>query len=179
MTLRPCPQEEEIRGLLDAGRWPLAAAPELLTHAESCRSCGEVVLVATSFRSARAVAAQSAQLPSAGVIFFRAQLRQRNAAIERINRPILWAQAFAFAVVLLVAAGIAISQAGRELQWFAGWGSRFASRSQSPAFHWDLSRSFNPLGSIFSGLGLSTLLPAVAMLVLLGGVVVYLAAEKQ
>jgi hypothetical protein len=176
MTLRPCPHEEEVRQLLQAGHWPHSVAPELRSHVEACRSCRDLVLLTQAFRSARAASSAAAQLPPPGVIWWRAQLRRRNAAVERIQRPLVGAQIFALAITLVIAAGFAVSAAKdgfRPLASMAGW---LGSLTQSSAFHF---QSLWPSAFAKSDMNLSFLVPGVVMLALLGGVVVYLASEKQ
>jgi hypothetical protein len=188
MMLRPCPQEAEIRRLLQLGHWPHLSSAELRAHAEGCRACGDLVVVTQAFEGARASCATGAQpavsfpasLPHPGVLWWRAQLRRRNAAVERIHRPIVGAQIFAFAVTLLVAAGFAVSQAKYGWRSLATLGSAlaewFTSLPKSPAFHWE---TLLPLASGKSGEGFGYLIPGLVLLALLSGVVVYLASEKQ
>lgn len=179
MTLRTCPNEQAIRQLLERGLWPHACPAELLAHAEACRSCNELVLVTLAFRDARAESASAAhiaQLPPPGVLWWRAQLRRRNAAVERINKPIVGAQIFAFAITLLIGVACVLSQAKQGLHWLMlakGW---LAALPQSLAIHWEV---LWPAGWFKSNLSLMYLAPCLAMIALLSGVVVYLAAEKK
>ena len=119
MNFGACPQEAEITELLRRGHWPQAAAAELRVHAESCAACRQRILLTQAFGRERAAASASARLESPGVLWWRAQLRRRNAAIERIQRPILGAQVFAVAVALIAAAVYFASEAKRSLGWFA------------------------------------------------------------
>ncbi len=112
-----CAREKEVRDLLQRGHWPQACSPELRTHVDACRACSTLVLVAQTFQRARADAAGMARLQSPGVLWARAQLRRRNAALERIGKPILGAHIFAMAVALLVAGGFLVSQARQGFHW--------------------------------------------------------------
>jgi hypothetical protein len=176
MRLSACPREKEVKELLQRGQWPQACAAELCAHVEACRSCGELVLVTSAFQQARAQATGAAKLGSPGVLWWRAQLRRRNAAVERIGRPILGAQIFALAVNLILAVVFVVWQARHGLAWL----TRLEQLPQAAAIHLD---SLWP--SMVTGSGWSSLLnpmvmiPAAATLALLGGVVVYLASEKQ
>lgn len=175
MTLRACPHEAEIRSLLLSGHWPHACPPELRAHATSCQACGDLVLITQAFRGDRAEAAGSVQLPPPGVLWWRAQLRRRNAAIERIGRPLLGAHIFAFAVAVLIAIAILFSQGLPGLRWLT-------ALQHAPAFHISSLWSSSTLDSAqWLGLNwnLPYLIPGVALLVLLGGVFVYLASAKQ
>jgi len=165
-----CPREREVAELLRLGQWPHAVSPELRAHRAACRACSELVLVTQSFQQARAAAAAATPLQSAGALWWRAQLRRRNEAIERINKPILGAQIFAFVVTVAVAAGVLAWQVHRGFHFLA-W-----IESLPVALHLDaLLPAARP---DFSG-GLMLLLPILATLALVSGVVVYLASEKQ
>jgi hypothetical protein len=183
MMLRSCTREKEVKELLELGQWPVAAetAPELRAHVSSCRSCGELVLVTSAFQTARIEAAGAAKLGSPGVLWWRAQLRRRNEAVERIGRPILGAQIFALAVNLVLAVAFVVWQARHGIAWL----TRLEQLPQSATLHLD-SQWFDTLSpSALFGAGWHSLLtpmvviPAAATLALLGGVVVYLASEKQ
>src|SRR5215469_6614726 len=169
MRLGACGREKEVLELLARGHWPDACTGELRAHAAACRSCQDLILVKQAFRADRLVAAGSARLESPGVLWWRAQLRRRNAAIERISRPILGAQIFAVAVSLMAAVVYMAFQGTKGFGWL-GW-----------------------LGQVPRALRLEVLLPdalqkypgetwlvlsAVAMLAVMSGVVVYLASEK-
>lgn len=167
-----CPRESEIRQLLERGQWPVAATPDLCAHVEGCRSCREMVLVTQAFRQARSSAMAAARPASSGVIWWRAQLRRRNAAVRRISRPLLGAQIFAFAIALAVAIGFIVWQTNQDAEWLTWLKQLPQSTSLQISSIW----SGDPAGS---GLVLLLLVSAVAVLALVGGVVVYLASEKQ
>ena len=175
MTLRPCSREAEVKTLLNSGHWPHACPAELRAHAAGCTACANQVLITQAFREARAISAHAVQLPPPGVLWWRAQLRRRNAAVERIGKPILGAQIFAIAITLLIAAGVVLSQARHGLHWLA-------ELPQSPTFNLSsLLPAMNPdtLNWLKFDLTLPYLIPAVAVLALLSGLVLYLATEKQ
>jgi len=176
MTLRPCPQEQEIRKLLQLGHWPQSSTPELRAHADTCRACMDLVLLTQAFRGARTVSARAAQLPPPGLLWWRAQLRRRNAAVDKIQRPLLGAQIFALAITICIAIGFAVYQAKHDQRWFSSIGEWLASLSQSPTFHLEVLWSF---AANKSSVSLVYLIPCVAVLALLSGVVLYLASEKQ
>ncbi len=181
MMLRACPRENEVKQLVERGQWPQACTPELRTHVNGCRSCGELVLVTAVFQRARVEASSVAKVGPPGVLWWRAQLRQRNAAVERIGRPILGAQIFALGVNLLLAVVFVVWQARHGLAWLT-W---LEQLPQTAALHMDSQwlTSLWPTDLFGSGftsvLSPMVLIPAAATLLLLGGVVVYLASEKQ
>jgi hypothetical protein len=176
MTLRSCPREKEVKELVESGRWPRACAPELREHMNACRACADLVLVASAFRSARVAAVAAAQagqvkLGSAGTLWWRAQLRRRRAAVERIERPLMSAQIFALAVSLLAAVGLAAFEARHGVAWLS-W---LEGLPQAATVHLEDISSSGLLGSTWTWL----LMAAAATLALVGGVVVYLASEKR
>jgi hypothetical protein len=174
MRLSCCPREKEVKGLVERGQWPVAAetTPELRAHVSGCRSCNELVMLTMAFRQARAEAAGEARIGSPGVLWWRAQLRRRNEAVERISRPILGAQIFALAVFVVLAVGVVVWQARDGVAWLA----RVQQLPQAAELHLGTLWTYALTGS---GWNWIVLLPAIATLAILGGVVVYLAAEKQ
>ena len=167
MTPFSCPREKEVASQLKLGQWPHASAADLRAHVAACRTCSDLVLVSTAFQTIRV--ASTPQLPSAGSLWWRAQLRRRNQAIERISRPLLGAQIFAWVIAALV--GIA----------GAGWALRNTVRWL--AWLQELPRALN-LGALvpsalpgFSG-SLWFLLPMLATRALAGGIAVYFTLEK-
>jgi hypothetical protein len=115
-------------------------------------------------------AAGEARLDSPGAIWWRAQLRRRNAAIERIGRPLLGAQIFALAVCLVAAIVYVLWMTRRGFDWLAWLG--------------ELPRALH-LGALVPGslsdspwtiwLGLS----AGALVALTGGLLALLKSEKR
>jgi len=170
MILRPCSREKEVTEMLALGHYPEACTPELRAHLTGCRSCAELVLVARAFQAARAHLAANANLGSPGLLWWRAQLRRRNTAVERVAKPIARAQVFALTVSVLFAVGFLATQATHGLRWLS-W-----LQQLSPALHLG---ALLPSDLFSSGSSLLVLLPIFATLVLLSGVAVYLASEKQ
>jgi hypothetical protein len=62
----------------------------------------------------------AARLASPGLLRWRAQIRQRNAAAERAARPIAVAEIIALAGTLLLAAVLAIGQRAELADWLSG-----------------------------------------------------------
>ena len=165
MTLRPCTRQVDVQRLMEQGHWPHACPAELRAHLSDCRSCGELVMVTQAFQQSRASAAAQVWLPAAGAIWWRAQLRRRNAAVERVGKPIMGAYVFALAITALVATMFAVSHARHGLRWLEWVGQS--------------GESFHPAGWVSAGGSLVVLIPVFAMVVLVGAVVVYIAAERQ
>jgi F0F1-type ATP synthase assembly protein I len=113
-----CGFEKEVSIALREGRWPVAVDAALRQHAATCSSCCDVVLVTETLQRARAAGSQAAMLPSPGIIFWRAQLRRRSGAAERMTRPIVFAEVAAFIATLL-----AFVFATRRFVEFVTWSS--------------------------------------------------------
>jgi hypothetical protein len=171
MTLKGCPRENEVRDLTRSGQWPQACSDDLKAHVAACRVCSDLALVAEAFRKARAESTASARLLPPGILWWRAQLRRRNAAVERLSRPILGAEIFALAFTLLAGVGFIVFEALTS----DAWQTWLQQLPQSAAAHWD---AFLATGAIDPRWGAIVLLPAVATLVLVGGVAVYMATDR-
>jgi hypothetical protein len=172
MTFRTCSFEREIAQALKDGHWPDGCGAELRAHVRTCDNCSDLVLVTQTFQGARSEserAALVAPLCSPSLLWWRAQLRRRNAATERVSRPITIAQTFAWFVVGLVGLVFVASQYHHGVQW-ASWWAEFAP---PPALHL-LSNGSGALDwnrlLLISGFG---------VLALLSGLVVYLASDKS
>jgi len=172
MTLSPCSREKEVTELLAQGGWPQACPPDLKAHLATCRPCGDLALVSMAFQNARAQTAASARPGSPGALWWRAQLRRRQAAVERVGTPILGAEIFALAVYALVAVTVVVTQAKHGIRWLS-W---FEQMPQTSSLN---LHSLWPADLFTSSVSLLVLIPAVATLALLGGALVYLVAEKQ
>jgi hypothetical protein len=122
-----------------------------------------------AFHGARAESTRAAQPGSPGVLWWRAQLRRRRAAVERIGKPILGAQIFALSIALVLAAGFVVSQARHGLQWVSWF-------SKSPTFRLD---SLWPATLVMPQWGAMLLVSGLVALALLGGLAVYFNSEKQ
>jgi hypothetical protein len=171
-----CPNEKEVRELIARGQWPAACPEELRAHVATCRSCSDLVLVSESFKRARAVSLAAVQPVPPAILMWRAQLRRRNAAVERISRPLLGAQIFAFLIALLAGigfVGLDVHDGGTWLSW-SFWQDKLTQLPQSTASQW---ASSGLAGN--SGWNWMLLVPALATLLLLGGLAVYLATDKQ
>jgi len=169
MTFRNCTYEKEILQALKDGNWPHGCTAELRAHAGACATCGDLVLVSEAFQQARNEAMKQATAGSAGLLWWRAQLRRRNAAAEKITRPITIAHTFAFIVTLLFAGIFAAWQYGHGLRWGTWWTEETLARtlhllSNGPAMlQGNLVLLVAPLGA----------------LALLGGLVLYLVSAKS
>lgn len=170
MRFGPCPHESELGSLLDRGQWPDACTEELRSHVAGCRACREMVVVKQAFARERIKAAGEARLESPGVLWWRAQLRRRNEAIQRIGRPMLGAQIFALAVCVATAVVYVLWQARRGFDWLAWLGE--LPRALHLAALVPQAWSSSPWETWLA-------LSVAAMVAAMGGLAVYLAAEKR
>jgi hypothetical protein len=177
MKLKSCRHENELRELMARGQWPDACPPELRAHVSGCRTCGDLVLISDAFQHARITSLAAARPVPPAVLLWRAQLRRRNAAMERIRRPLLGAQIFACAVTALAALGFAGFEARNGVAWltWSYWHDWLVQLPQAAAAQWASTGSGSQAGSGWSWL---VLVPALATLVLLGSVAVYVATDK-
>ena len=166
MTFRTCTYEEELTKALKSGHWPEGCTPEMRTHVAGCASCGDLVLVTQVFQRAKQESLQETLPGASNLLWWRAQLRQRNAVVKRVGRPITIAQIFAFSVTLLVAVVFVASQYKQGLRW-AEW---LPELTPAHALHF--------LSGI-AGWNITLLVSGLGVLALLSGIVVYLAAEKS
>lgn len=172
MNLRSCPREQEVAALVKSGRWPDACEAGLRTHVDTCARCMDLLVVSNAFQRDRFHLMNRAQLPSADLLMWRAQLRRRNSAVERVGRPIKRAQFFALTLNVILAAGLLVFQARQGLNWTV-W---LAELEHSAAFHAGSLLSSTLLGRNWD---LIVLIPTFGVLALLSGVALYLAADKQ
>ena len=169
MTRLTCARESEVAEMVRLGHWPQACPDELRAHVVACRSCGELVLVTQTFQRTKARTIPP-RLESAGALWWRAQLRRRNEAIERINRPILGAQIFALFVGLVLGLGVM----GWEMRHGFDLAASLAAWLRALHLHALLPASWPAMDA-----NVWLLVPMLAAVACASGVIVYLTMEKQ
>jgi hypothetical protein len=173
--MKSCPRQAELQSIVRRGHWPQACDPELRRHVETCRTCAEQLLVQHAFHAARAQAMHAARghypnLLHPNLLWWRAQLRRRNDALQRVSRPVTTAQIFAFCISVLAAAALLRSQWQQGLNW-SSWLPQSSSASQFDAL------SF--FTSINADWGLFLMLTGLGTVLLLSAVIVYLASDRN
>lgn len=159
MNSRGCSRLEEVQQALALGHWPQACPAELRTHVERCSRCSDEVLLTKHFQLTRTETIEAARTEPPNLLWWRAQLRRRNAALERAGRPLMAAQVFALLITLAAIAAAA------AIHWNGLW-----------------DRLHTPLSSLtaMSGdWGMAPLIIGCAAVAMLGGLVVYLTVERQ
>lgn len=82
---------------------------ECQCESADCPQCGPLVLLADEIRREFEDTKRDARVPTAEIVWWRAQMRAREDAARKAARPILFTQALAIAALL----GLLISLAGR------------------------------------------------------------------
>lgn len=124
MARLDCPRESDVLMMVTTGRWPGRAPEDLRAHVATCEICADLALIAVAIDDANG-GAMAPALPSAGAVWWRAQLRSREETAKEVVRPITVAQA-----VLLGIAGVIL---GAVFGASAGWFQRGLRRASEMA----------------------------------------------
>ena len=87
-----CDKEQEIVEAVRTRVW----TADLRSHAHSCQLCADVVVVAGLLQHEAELTNTERTLPSAALIWWKAQLLSKNIALERATRPIELLGKFAY-----------------------------------------------------------------------------------
>ena len=88
MSRMECKYESEILDAVASGRWPDRLGTELHDHVRSCSICSELALVSAMYRDDYASALDHIHVPSAGLVWWKSELRARREAVRVASRPI-------------------------------------------------------------------------------------------
>ena len=88
MSRIECRYESEILDAVASGRWPDRLGTELHDHVSSCSICSELALVSAMYRDDYASALEQVRVPSAGLVWWKSELRARREAVRVASRPI-------------------------------------------------------------------------------------------
>lgn len=170
MSLYPCPRQHEVRAALRQRRWAEQAHSELHMHVESCASCKELLLLTQTLQQARQEVMSMAQLPSPGLLWWKAQIRRRQKLIERAEKPVAFFEVLAIAATLLVIVTVAIS----ERSTMANWLGSLANTATI-----DFSQ-IDTLHLTSNGAGIWVILGVATMVLgLIGGLAAYLMMREE
>jgi hypothetical protein len=165
-----CSWETQLEATLRQGRWPHACDPDLRAHVDGCRRCQELVLVTQALQRAKSNAEELARLRSPGLLWWRAQLRRRNEAIQSVTEPLALAEKVGL-FGLLAAFCVLVWQGGRSaymLNLFEGLSrSGFSSLREL----WAVASGANLWIIVLGASGLGTL-------ALLAGFVIFLLRDE-
>jgi hypothetical protein len=162
-----CSFQEKLALELRQGRLPEDWDEPLRNHVANCRSCNDLMLVTQALQHDRTETVKSARVASPGTLWWQAQVRMRNGAMERINRPVALAEKFAL-IILSVAFVASIAwKGGQILGWFMGpeTAAHSSTQAANPAL-------FNGWTTFFMAAGLGTV-------AICAGIAVYLLREKE
>jgi hypothetical protein len=164
MTLECC-REVDVVDAIASRRWPDHADAELRNHVAACRICADVAEVASALAEDHDTALhQSGRLPSADVVWFRAQARARADASRQAARPIAIMQALGLAG----ATGVISLLIGLVAYWVWQRADWLTTASVYPA-----------MGADVMGLAIRGVLLAVGLWLILAPVAVYLVASDD
>ena len=110
-----CAREADVFEAVAFGRWPAYCA-ELVAHVASCEACADLVEVARALHDDRESLCREAQMPAAGMVWWRATIRARADAARTATQPISVLQGIAGACIVGVAAG-AVTVAWQSIHW--------------------------------------------------------------
>jgi hypothetical protein len=95
-----CEYEQDVLDAVGSGRWPGRCNEELRGHVSACAVCSDLAEVAAAVVDDRDAAWSEARVPSAGIVWWRAQLRAREEAARAAGRPVAFIQGVAASVAL-------------------------------------------------------------------------------
>jgi hypothetical protein len=107
-----CVHEDDVLMMVSTGRWPEGAPSELRAHAASCQVCRELGVAAAGIMEEAEQPVPA--LPSAGQVWWRAQLRARQEAARQVATPITAVQLIAFSAIV----GVTGAVFGATTEWF-------------------------------------------------------------
>jgi len=106
MRIKECPREYEVLEIVSSKRWSHRCCDELRAHVAACSICTDALEVALALHEDREAAQVAGEIPSAGLVWWRAELRARQEAARTASRPITLAHAFGAAAAVGAAAAL-------------------------------------------------------------------------
>jgi len=170
MMLRSCKRSEDVASMVRMGYWPNGCDEELREHIAGCGRCREWILLTQSFQQARTESCDETPLRSSFLLWWKAELRRRDAALKQVSQPMMLAHRFALVVGLVAAVAFLVLARASLLDWFALDGLQGLWRG----VHADLSSFL----ALFGAGNVMLFVSGLAAVALLGGVV-YLATDGQ
>ena len=165
MTPLECARELEVIDAIASQRWPDRADEELRAHVLGCEHCADVAEVASALRHDKDVAlVESARMPSADLVWFRAQARARAEASRQAARPVAIMQAIGLAGatgVISMLIGIVAYWVWQRTDWLT------------------TVQTLQPIGFDSMGFAVRGVLLAVGLWLILAPVAVYLVASDD
>ena len=116
MIVQQCPREHEVVEAVAKGLLNETCSDDLRRHVASCAICKDVAEGAGALQNEYAAISQNVRVPSAGMVWWRAELRARREALRKAERPLTLAHAFGGACALGVTAALLSQVAPRLLE---------------------------------------------------------------
>jgi hypothetical protein len=88
MSRAECPREQEVLDAIASGRWPDRLEDDLTLHVNGCGFCKDLGLVADALSADFSSAIEQARVPTAGLVWWRAEIRARQESLRVASRPI-------------------------------------------------------------------------------------------
>ncbi len=168
--MKLCPHEEDVKAMHRSGHWPEACPPSLRAHLDTCTRCAQHLLLVSAFQTSRTEALQEARLDHPNLLWWRAQLLRRNAALQTVSKPITAAQIFAL-VISLAAASFAVLQLSKAFN--------APSLMTGPSAAPPPIETASFLASFQANPAALPVLAGIGSLALLSAIVIYLAASER
>ena len=168
-----CAREPEVLDAVASGRLSrrgdngAADVKEVRAHVAACASCRDLADVTQALFEEREEAWLEPDVPTANVVWLRAQLRARAEAARLASRPIAIAQAVGLACAVGAMAGVV----GTGVWWLRSWATWLSEAAMVVA---TAPSSFEMIGLAVRGM-----LLAAAVWLVLAPVAVYLAATDE
>jgi predicted anti-sigma-YlaC factor YlaD len=155
MNTPECRREQEVIEAALTGQWPGLTDPDLRSHVETCAICKDVVAVAHALNQDNRLLSDRTQLPSAGLVWWRSELRARREAMRAAERPLKLVHAFGAACGLGVLAALVMQLSPWARQMFATIAGLSFSETATALMHQHLP--------VVLGLGVLLVLAPVAL----------------
>lgn len=101
-----CERERDVLDAVAANRWPDRLSSDLSAHVAGCAVCTDLASVAHAFTEDYETALKHVRLPSAGLVWWRSEIRARQEAIRAAGRPITYLQLITGACGVGIALGL-------------------------------------------------------------------------
>lgn len=117
MSLTSCPRVSELASALKAGHARSAWDSSLREHVDACRHCADYLVLSETLHAAREASMHDVPALSPGLLWWRAQLRRRNQALQQIGRPTAIIGKLALLSTAIVAVVALLSQRREGAEW--------------------------------------------------------------
>jgi hypothetical protein len=108
MSRAECPREQEILDAIASSRWPGRLGEDLAQHVDGCAFCKDLGLVADALNADFSSSIEQARIPTAGLVWWRAELRARQDSVRAASRPIALAHYVAVGSAAVIAIALLV-----------------------------------------------------------------------